>query len=165
MTLEEMRQALLKALAFLQSRMKPQSRITEWAEAIKIHEGWFPPSSGHPVGSRSWRNNNPGNIKFGPYARTWLDAYGEDDKGFARFYSYDDGFEGLCRYLRDVAGWHMIPYKAYAKKHGIPPEAFNLYHFFDVYAPASDNNAPRHYAEVVAKRIGVAPETPIKNLL
>lgn len=35
-------------------------------------------------GSRSFRNNNPGNIKMGPLARS-MGATEADDKGFARF--------------------------------------------------------------------------------
>lgn len=165
MTLEEMRQALLKALAFLQSLQKPMSRIEDWAEAIKIHEGWFPPQPGYPNGSRSYRNANPGNIKYGPYAKAFLGAYGQDEKGFARFPSYSVGFEALCQYLRDAAEWHLIPYKTYAKNHGLTHETFTLRHFFEVYAPSGDDNDPGNYARAVATRLGVSEDTPIKRLL
>src|SRR4051812_25836093 len=30
--------------------------IRKWADAIQLHEGWF-------VGSKSYRNNNPGNLR------------------------------------------------------------------------------------------------------
>jgi hypothetical protein len=150
----------IKALidAIIASRMTTKSRIKEWATIIQKHEGYF-------EGSRSFRNNNPGNIKFGPYAKTWLKAYGQDDKGFARFYSYDDGFEALCQYLRDAAGWYLIPYKQYAKKVGKTHDTFTLNDFFHVYAPESDDNDSNRYAEVVAQHLGISRSTPIKDLL
>lgn len=144
--------------AYAQSLMPRKSRIKDWALAIQEHEGWF-------VGSRSYRNNNPGNMKYGTYVKTWGNAYGQDDKGFARFYSYDDGFDCLCGFLRDTANWLMIPYRAYAQKHGISRDEFSLLDFFEVYAPSGDDNDPHRYAEVVAMRLGVPPETPIKDLL
>lgn len=41
-------------------------------------------------GSRSWRNNNPGNLKFGPVAKE-LGATGADTQGFAIFPDYATG--------------------------------------------------------------------------
>ncbi len=40
-------------------------------------------------GSRSWRNNNPGNIEYGPFARS-MGATGTDGR-FAKFPSYEAG--------------------------------------------------------------------------
>jgi hypothetical protein len=154
-------QALLKILAIInaliEQRMPKKSRIKDWATIIQKHEGHF-------EGSRSFRNHNPGNIKFGPYAKM-LGAYGKDDKDFARFYSYEEGFAALCQYLRDAAGWYLIPYRQYAKKIGKTQETFTLLDFFNVYAPPSDNNDSNRYADVVAEHLGVSVDTPIKTLL
>ncbi|UIY45748.1 hypothetical protein [Methylobacterium radiotolerans] len=42
------------------------------------------PGAGSGEGSRSFRNNNPGNIKYGPFAQR-MGATGADSAGFARF--------------------------------------------------------------------------------
>lgn len=39
-----------------------------------------------------------------------------------------------------------------------------LYEAMSKYAPASDKNNPRHYAEFVANHVGVSPNTPIRNI-
>lgn len=39
-----------------------------------------------------------------------------------------------------------------------------LYQAMGIYAPSSDGNNPRHYAEFIAKKIGVDPNTPIKQI-
>lgn len=41
----------------------------------------------------------------------------------------------------------------------------NLYDFYNRYAPSSDNNNPKSYAEFVAKKIGVSPNVKIKTLI
>ena len=47
-----------------------------------------------PDRHQSYRNNNPGNIEYGEFAKS-CGANGQDDKGFARFESYLDGFNAL----------------------------------------------------------------------
>lgn len=119
-------------------------KITQWAKAIERMEGYFP-------GSRSYRNKNPGNFKFvGQYR-----AIGKDDKGFAIFPSYEIGFDHLCRVLYNACSGVSAVYK---------PD-MTLYSFFEVYAPSSDDNYPKGYAEFVAKLLNVDPATHIKNLL
>lgn len=106
--------------------------------AIKVYEGWF-------EGSRSFRNNNPGNCKFSPVG--YLPKYGEvkrDKDNFAIFSSYEIGWE----YLQNLV-------KEKCKKH---PD-WNLVSFFKEYAPDNDGNNSTNYASWVAKRMGVSPFT------
>src|SRR3990167_5291975 len=63
--------------------------IKDFAEAIKVYEGWFPPDSAHPNGSASWRNKNPGNIK---------NKWGK----FLVFPDEKTGMEYLCEYIKRV---------------------------------------------------------------
>ena len=120
------------------------NKLEAWALAIQSFEGYF-------AGSRSFRNNNPGNIKFVGQKT----ATGQDDKGFCIFPDYLTGFNALKSLLSYAASGKSTLYR---------PEG-DLYAWASVYAPASDNNAPRTYAEFVAKKIGVPVSTPIKNLL
>lgn len=57
--------------------------------AIERQEGFFP-------GSLAWRNKNPGNIKYGPFARS-MGAIGKDDQGHAIFSSVRKGRAALRR--------------------------------------------------------------------
>lgn len=65
------------------------------ARAFQSHEGWFPPGGKYPRGSSSFRNNNPGNLKFVGQAG----ATGKDERGFAIFSSFDGGWQALLRDL------------------------------------------------------------------
>jgi len=40
------------------------AELNAMMDAQETHEGWKPPSAAEPEGSRSFRNNNPGNIKW-----------------------------------------------------------------------------------------------------
>lgn len=118
--------------------------VKEFAEAIKIHEGWF-------KNSRSWRNNNPGNIRFAKQPNT----IGKDDKGFAIFKTYEDGFAALCRLITNAREGKSRVYK---------PE-MSFLDFFSVYAPSFDNNDPHNYAKFVAQRLKVSIDFKIKDLV
>ena len=126
-----------------------RKRLQLWAEAVQKHEGWF-------AGSRSQRNNNPGNLRYTPYTKS-LGAVGQDEGRFCEFPDYGTGWSALVQFLTDAANNLLIPYK------GNP----TLLEFFSVYAPSSDNNNPRRYAEVVAGYIGtgVTVDTTISSLL
>ncbi len=129
------------------------SKIDAWCEAIKDHEGWYVPGQvdGYPDGSPSFRNNNPGNLRYVGQKR----ASGRTANGFCIFMTYDDGYTELKEMLiRACTG----------KSNHYNPE-MSLLDFYEVYAPASDNNIPISYAKAVAKRIGVDITTQIKTLL
>jgi len=108
------------------------------AMTIQKHEGWiiFPPS-------RSVRNHNPGNARYSSVG--YLAKYGrvgKDKDNFAIFPTYEIGL----MYLKN-----LILEKA--KKN----PSWNLYDFFNVYAPESDNNNTTRYAEIVARAMDVDP--------
>ena len=113
----------------------PASRILEWAEAIKTFEGFYP-------GSKSHRNNNPGNIK-------------NTNGTFLVFDTYQIGLDYLCRYLERACKGEHTAYK---------PD-FSLLQFFEVYAPSNDGNSPQNYARFVAQRLNVSIGIKIKELI
>lgn len=129
--------------------------IQKIAEAIQVHEGWFLPGVDprYPNGSRSFRNNNPGNLK-------WIGqkgSIGMDAQGFAIFPDYETGFAALK---------YDIEYKIFVRK--IP----NLLQFFQRYAPASDGNNVKAYARAVLSRLedygppmGWTIETPFDDMI
>lgn len=75
---------------------------------------------------------------------------GKDDKNFAVFKDYQTGFT----YLKNLI-------KTKANKN----PGYTLYQFFSEYAPDSDGNDSRHYAEVVAEALNVQPTWKIRGLL
>ena len=136
-----------------QKRGGEQKLLRKWAGAIQVYEGYYP-------FSRSYRNKNPGNLKFTLYTQS-LGAIKADTAGFCIFSTYEAGFEALCQFLKDAASGEL---KAYHSP-GVKPSDFNLFQFFSVYAPASNKNNPDAYASFVAKQLGVDPQTKIATLL
>ncbi len=127
------------------NKKSTSSKLDLWCEGIKEHEGWF-------AGSRSYRNKNPGNLKYVGQRR----AVGKDSGGFCIFASYEDGFNELKEML---------------VRAGTPPDTgvyranMTLLEFFRKYAPSADNNNPDNYAKVVARKIGVGIDVPISSLI
>ncbi len=93
-------------------------------------------------GDLNHRNNNAGNLK-------------NLNGTFMRFNSLEEGMQALRAYV----------IRACTGKHKLYNPMMTLYDFFSVYAPASDKNQPRKYAEWVAKRVGVLPTMQIKYLM
>lgn len=98
-------------------------------------------------GSRAWRNNNPGNIKMGPLARS-LGATEADDKGFAKFPSYEAGRKAQEKLLFEG--------KNYKDK--------TILEAIRTWAPRSDGNDPEGYAKILAEAAGVGVDTPLASL-
>lgn len=117
-----------------------KTMLEKWADAIKEYEGWF-------EGSRSQRNNNPGNLRWSPF------MVGKEG-GFAKFATFSDGYKALLHQLRIATNGKSRVYR---------PE-MTLLEFFSTYAPASDSNHPRAYAEFVARKLGVNTDTKINTL-
>lgn len=135
---------LKKQLNYLKSLMKPDY-LTIMAKKIQEHEGYFP-------GSRSYRNANPGNLRWANQPS----ATGKDKDNFAIFPDYETGFKALKNMLKAAAEGRSKIYK--------PTD--NLYQWANKYAPSSDHNNPDRYAEVVAKAMKVDPKTfTLKDLL
>lgn len=130
------------------------SPLEAWADAIKVFEDYVEPGGRYrdgslaPNGSLSYRNHNPGNLRWSPT------QIGQRD-GFSYFSTYEQGWKALLHQLTIAADGRSTVYW---------PD-MTLLQFFDKYAPSSDGNWPKVYAAFVAERIGVPVETPIKNLL
>ena len=85
------------------------------------------------------RNNNPWNIKD-----TWFwNVLWTDDRWFAIFSCPEDWFDALVEKIENIQRWWS---KVYSPN-------MTLYDFFSKYAPSSDNNNPKAYAESVAKQL------------
>lgn len=112
--------------------------ITDFARAIQTFEGFFP-------GTRSYRNNNPGNLKYVGQPGTT----GQDDKGFAVFGTYEQGWAALIALIQLRISQHPT---------------WTILDFFMSYAPPSDNNPTQQYAQTVANVIGASTDTQIGQL-
>jgi len=100
-----------------------------------------PAASSQP---RGIRNNNPGNIEDGEFARS-LPGYAGSDGRFARFENADAGSQAAPRLLASYV----------RRGFDTPAEIINRW------APPSDNNPTAQYASYVASRAGVGVNDPI----
>lgn len=103
--------------------------------------------------------NNPFNVRY--VLGTWMQklATGENG-GFCVFKDYETGY---------AVGQKIFTNAATGKSQIYHP-TMTLYEFYKVYAPASDDNDPLHYSQVVAAEIatgypGVTNETVISTLV
>jgi len=94
------------------------------------------------------KNNNPWNITDSNVWEVWRNGK------FAVFETPEDWFDALVAKIQNAQNGNSKNYPATA----------TLYEFFAKYAPASDNNNPKAYAESVAKQLGVSANTQIKDL-
>lgn len=94
---------------------------------------------------RGIRNNNPGNIEDGNFARS-IPGYAGSDGRFARFDSPEGGFQAQSRLL-----------DTYANKYGLNTVAGIV----GRWAPANDGNNVSAYAGSVARQMGVDPNQPL----
>lgn len=97
------------------------------------------------VGARNWRNNNPGNIEYGEFAKA-NGAIGTDGR-FAIFPTYDAGRKAKEKLLFEGKG-----YKGMTIEQAITR-----------YAPPSENNTAA-YISSVSKAVGVPANTPLSSL-
>jgi hypothetical protein len=104
-------------------------------------EGW------NVKGSRARRNNNPGNL------RSWKGV--PVDGGYAKFPTAAEGWNALRSQIKRNVGRSLTFIEFFGGKKGVYPG----------YAPGADGNAPRHYAEFVAKRVGVPADVPLITLI
>jgi hypothetical protein len=120
--------------------------LGEFCLAIKDYEGWKP-------GSRSYRNNNPGNIRCSSVMNRR--ATGKDKDGFCIFPDEQTGMVALRELVQNAANGASGVYK--------PTDT--IVDFFARYAPSTDNNNPKLYAAWVARRVDLPVTTQIKALL
>lgn len=128
-----------EAIATCASYKTLHPRLHALALAIQRHEGYG-------MGTRAWRNNNPGNLRASPLAD-------RIDDGFAVFSDY---YVGLAALLRDLWGK--------CTGHTGTPLGPNstVAQLVAVWAPPNENDTQR-YVQVLAGL--VSPETKIKELL
>lgn len=119
------------------------SKIELWIEAIKKHEGYF-------AGSRSFRNNNIGNLRYVGQKT----AIGKDKEGFCIFPDYETGYNELKNMLLRACLGNSRVYS---------PED-TILSFYEKYAPSFENDT-NAYAVYVAKQLGVDITTKIKTLI
>lgn len=125
---------------------------------IQQYEGYYLPGETgrdgkvYLDGSRSYRNCNPGNLK---YINNMYLTIGHDSAGFAKFASYKDGFTALKNKVFKACNGESSVY--------FPNDT--ILQFFQKYAPTSDGNYPEKYAKFVADKLGVDVSFQIKNLI
>lgn len=95
-------------------------------------------------GTRGQRNNNPGNIEDGAFARS-LPGYVGSDGRFAIFSTPEAGTQAGAELLNRYAARGVVT----------PAQVINRW------APPSDNNPTQGYAAYVARRLGIGVNDPI----
>jgi len=90
------------------------------------------------MASRSCRNNNPGNIRFGPF--TAKRGAVDDGEGYAKFATPMQGLAAMFDLLASESYRPLMLVDAIKR-----------------YAPAADNNRPKEYLEYVCQRAGTSP--------
>ena len=103
-------------------------------------------------GSAAWRNNNPGNLNYGPYAKKH-GAIGQDKSGFAIFPSPEVGTQAQA----DL--WKTKKY-----------QGMTVLDAMKSYAPKDDPRDPKHlnnpeaYAKTVSDALDVKPDVKVSDL-
>ena len=105
--------------------------------------------SGSGMKEAGLRNNNPWNIKDMNFGK----VIGKDNRGFAQFATPEDGFDAL---VEKVKFNQTSPQSRYYGK--------TIAQYFQMYAPSSDGNNPKGYAQDVANKLWVSVNTPISQL-
>ena len=110
-------------------------------QAIARQEGFG------PLGTRATRNHNPGNIRWGTFAR----LHGATENDGAGYAVFPD----------DATGWAALT----ALLSNPPYSGLNVAEALNKYAPAADGNAPVVYVANICDWCDCAPATPIADLL
>lgn len=131
---------LLAYLIFSQGDFSmPKTIYDNIAQAIMRFEGYF-------QGSLSYKNNNPGNLKFAGQ----FNATGQDANGFAIFPTFQDGYNALITQIRRMLNGTSSLY----------PPTMTLVQAFNRYSTTSQNV----YGNFVANEIGVEPNITLQQL-
>lgn len=124
--------------------------MADYVEVVDAGPGWTTvrTSDGEVVtveGTRNWRNNNPGNLEYGPFAQS-MGAIGTDGR-FAVFPSYDAG-----RTAKETLIFSSPNYKDLPLSDAIAR-----------YAPSFENDTQGYLNQVVAAS-GVSADTPMSQI-
>jgi hypothetical protein len=98
------------------------------------------------MASRSYRNNNPGNLRATAWVKGLPGCVGEDDAGFAIFSDWVFGLSAMMRLLRGGSYRHRSIREAIHR-----------------YAPKSENDTAR-YIIFVCRRAGLVQDQVIEAL-
>lgn len=96
-------------------------------DRIQVHEGW-------KKGSRSYRNNNPGNLEYNKYTSKYPGAVKSDGR-FVIFASYEDGRNGLRHLLFNTKTYPTLTIEQMVNR----------------YAPSNENNVEAYIRALVDK--------------
>ena len=121
--------------------MTHDEMVSRISEAIAVYEGFYKP------GTFAKRHRNPGNIRW------WGGLPVE--RGFVVFPSEDAGWEALAHQVRKNIKRGLTLREFFGGKPGIYPG----------YAPDSDGNHSKRYAEFVARRVGISPDVVIADAI
>lgn len=162
---------------------QPGTASYELALTIGTKEGWNPNANGG-IGSRSYRNNNPGNLDLGPLARSidpnvTLENNPYGPNRFAAFSTAELGAKALVEIkikrwaegdMPPTAGNQSLLEKAIGKRWKKPtPPSFR--EFMYTYAPPNENNTEGYLATVVSNlsnafpNAGISADSTIKPIL
>jgi hypothetical protein len=118
------------------------------AYAIQTYEGYSNNYRGTGAATRSYRNNNPGNLRSSPFSDI-------TEGGFAVFNSYYHGLYALLWDLQAKCLGHTTT--------GLGPES-KLFDLFRIYAPSIEND-PAAYHAFVTSSLGLDPEIKLWEIL
>lgn len=116
--------------------MEYSQRLRKLAKAIKEYEGWY-------KGSRSYRNRNPGNLRYSPFQS-------KRRNNFAVFPDLATGKEAL---------WYDLHCKCTGNTHTGLNKNSTLQDLVNVYAPEEDGNNPKTYATFLSGKLGISRDT------
>lgn len=100
--MESMASVLYVRLPVVRRVRRGVGDINALAAGIQTMEGYIPPNSKYPQGSLAFQNNNPGNIMYIGQPGAVLGA-----GGFAKWPSYDAGYQGLLNQINGNAASGM----------------------------------------------------------
>jgi hypothetical protein len=118
--------------------------------AICNYEGWETPNQKNGYkGSRSYRNNNPGNLRKSAFEC--------------------DNIDNFSVFKSDFIGWNALQYDIMQKCKGktvtkLTPNS-TIADLITVWAPSSDGNHTRNYIDYIVKETGLAENTRIGTLI
>jgi hypothetical protein len=115
---------------------------------------WYEDETGpkmiHEGGSRSWRNNNPGNLRFKNPG-----SIGMDDDKFSIFPDVETGRRAKIQLLRGKYGGYESVHQMLGGKFDGKSKYINA----TAYAPKSDQNDPAKYAAFIQQKTGFDVES------
>lgn len=124
--------------------------VSEGQTVVEYQPGGGGQASGGAGGGspRGVRNNNLGNLRDGPFARSQPGYTGRDDSGFAIFETPEAG---------NAAQERLLTNNYLSKGYDTPLSIVNRY------APPSENSAAsiNNYAAYIARKLGIGPNDPV----